>query len=127
MLIIWVTSHFLLFNALTLILVDIPLTLISGFITSFLISKDVIPLNIPFFFKNDDTAINRRMKSGVFSSTVFILIFFNVSFVLFLLDIRPNILFAVGFYLFGLIIHLILGFTIGLFGGKAGVAVRDNF
>lgn len=129
MLIIWVTAYFSLFNVITFI-IDIPLAaLISGFVTSLLISKDTKPFNIPFFFKEDDTAINRRIQSGIFSSTIFILIYFNVSFVLLLLissGFRDNILFSIGFYLFGLVAYFFLGMVVGIFGGKAGVAVRDS-
>lgn len=129
MLIIWVTFDISFYNALTFI-IDIPLSaLISGFVTSLLISKDEIPPSIPFFFKEDDSTKGRRIGSGIFSSVVFILIFFTQFFLIMLLSsgFENKIFYAVGFYLIGCLSYFFLGLFMGGLGGKAGVAVRDSF
>lgn len=101
-------------------------TILSGFVTSFLISKDEIPPKIPFFFEKDDSLVQRRAGSAMFSGTIFIYIYLIQFFLMSLpLKYDSNSWLHLGLYLVGMLGMFFWGLIFGAIGGKAGGIVRD--
>jgi len=100
----------------------------SGFLTSFLVSKDSSPPKLlKKIFSNDkETSILRkRIGAGIFSSVIFVFSKTTYIFLNSTSSFGNNPLNVLGFYALSVSFFIVLGIILGAIGGKTGVIVRD--